>query len=280
MARWAIGDVQGCCAELDELLARLRFNADRDLLWFTGDLVNRGPASLATLRRVSALADNAIVVLGNHDLHLLAAAHVPGHKLRRIDTLAEVLAASDRERLLGWLIERPLAHHDPAHRDLLVHAGLVPQWDARQAAQLAGEVARSLRHDPRALLESMYGDKPDQWDEALSGTERLRFIINVLTRIRVCTPRGRIDLKQKGAPAEAQPPWQPWYAVKGRASAAIRVVFGHWSALGFYRSDGLLGLDTGCVWGGALTAVNLDDPEASPVAVPSRARAGNTAPRE
>jgi bis(5'-nucleosyl)-tetraphosphatase (symmetrical) len=280
MARWAIGDVQGCCAELDELLARLRFNADRDLLWFTGDLVNRGPDSLATLRRVSALADNAIVVLGNHDLHLLAAAHVPGHRLRRSDTLDAVLAASDRDRLLGWLIERPLAHHDRARQDLLVHAGLVPQWDAQLAAQLAAEVARSLRHDPRALLESMYGDKPDQWDEALSGTERLRFIINVLTRIRVCTARGRIDLRQKGTPAEAQPPWHPWFAVRGRASAATRIVFGHWSALGFYRSDGLLGIDTGCVWGGALTAVNLDDPEAPPVMVSAHANPGSTTPRE
>jgi bis(5'-nucleosyl)-tetraphosphatase (symmetrical) len=279
MTRWAIGDVQGCCAELDELLARLHFSADRDLLWFTGDLVNRGPQSLAALRRVSALADNAIVVLGNHDLHLLAAAHVPGHRLRRSDTLDEVLAASDRERLLGWLIERPLAHHDRARQDLLVHAGLVPQWDAQQAALLAGEVARSLRHDPRALLESMYGDKPDQWDEALSGTERLRFIINVLTRVRVCTARGRIDLKQKGTPAEAQPPWQPWFAVRGRASAATRIIFGHWSALGFYQSEGLLGLDTGCVWGGTLTAVNLDDPEAPPVAVASHARPGSAAPR-
>ena len=279
MARWAIGDVQGCCAELEELLARLRFKADRDLLWFTGDLVNRGPQSLATLRLVSALADNAVVVLGNHDLHLLAAAHLPGHKLRRSDTLDEVLAASDRDRLLGWLIERPLAHYDRAHQDLLVHAGLVPQWDAQQAARLAGEVARALRHDPRALLESMYGDQPDQWDEALSGTARLRFIINVLTRIRVCTAGGRIDLRQKGTPGEAQPPWQPWFAVRGRASAATRIVFGHWSALGYYRAEGLLGLDTGCVWGGALTAVNLDEPEAPPFAVPAHATAGRTAPR-
>jgi bis(5'-nucleosyl)-tetraphosphatase (symmetrical) len=280
MARWAIGDVQGCCAELNELLARLRFNADRDVLWFTGDLVNRGPESLAALRRVHALADNVIVVLGNHDLHLLAAAHVPGHKLRRSDTLGEILAASDRERLLSWLIACPLAHLDPERQDLLVHAGLVPQWDAPLAARLAAEVARALQHDPRALLESMYGDKPDQWDEALRGMDRLRFIINVLTRIRVCTAQGRIDLKQKGTPAEAQAPWQPWFALKGRASAATRVIFGHWSALGFYRSEGLLGIDTGCVWGGALTAVNLDDPEAPPVAVPAQLKPGSAVPRE
>ena len=273
MARWAIGDVQGCCAELDELLQRIRFNADRDLLWFTGDLVNRGPQSLATLRRVRSLAANAVVVLGNHDLHLLAAAFVPGQRLRRSDTLDEVLAASDREALLGWLVERPLAHYDSARNDLLVHAGLVPQWHAQLATQLASEVAQSLRHDPRAVLGSMYGDEPGQWDDALQGAERLRFIINVLTRLRVCTAQGRVDLRQKGPPGEARAPWMPWFKVPQRASAASRVIFGHWSALGFHRGDGVLALDTGCVWGGALTGVNLDDPEAPPVAVRARAAA-------
>ena len=273
MARWAIGDVQGCCAELDELLKRIRFNADRDLLWFTGDLVNRGPQSLATLRRVRALAANAIVVLGNHDLHLLAVAMVPEHRLRKGDTLDEILAASDRDALLGWLLERPLAHHDSAHHDLLVHAGLVPQWHAGQAAQLAGEVSAALRHDPRRLLESMYGDEPNEWDPALDGMARLRFVINVLTRLRVCTAKGRIDLKQKGPPASAEAPWMPWFRVPARASRATRVVFGHWSALGLHRADGVLGLDTGCVWGGALTAVNLDDPEAPAVAVQALAAA-------
>ena len=273
MARWAIGDVQGCCAELDELLQRIRFNADRDLLWFTGDLVNRGPQSLVTLRRVRSLAANAVVVLGNHDLHLLAAAFVPGQRLRRSDTLDEVLAASDREALLGWLVERPLAHYDSARNDLLVHAGLVPQWHAQLATQLASEVAQSLRHDPRAVLGSMYGDEPGQWDDALQGAERLRFIINVLTRLRVCTAQGRVDLRQKGPPGEARAPWMPWFKVPQRASAASRVIFGHWSALGFHRGDGVLALDTGCVWGGALTGVNLDDPEAPPVAVRARAAA-------
>ncbi|HVO00182.1 MAG TPA: symmetrical bis(5'-nucleosyl)-tetraphosphatase [Steroidobacteraceae bacterium] len=275
MSRWAIGDVQGCCAELEELLRRIRFNADRDLLWFTGDLVNRGPQSLATLRRVRSLAANAIVVLGNHDLHLLAAAFVPGQKLRRGDTLDEVLAAADRDALLGWLLERPLAHYDGARDDLLVHAGLVPQWHARQASQLAGEVAQALRHDPRAVLGSMYGDEPDRWDERLQGAERRRFIINVLTRLRVCTAQGRVDLRQKGAPGDARAPWMPWFKVPGRASAASRVVFGHWSTLGYYRGDGVLGLDTGCVWGGALTAVNLDDEQAPPVSVKARGAAAS-----
>ncbi|MDE2219146.1 MAG: symmetrical bis(5'-nucleosyl)-tetraphosphatase [Gammaproteobacteria bacterium] len=270
MARWAIGDVQGCCAELDELLARIRFNDERDLLWFTGDLVNRGPQSLATLRRVRALAANAVVVLGNHDLHLLAVAFVPGQRLRRSDTLDEVLAAPDREALLGWLLERPLAHYDSARSDLLVHAGLVPQWHAQLAAQLASEVAQALRHDPRAVLGSMYGDEPDRWSEGLQGVGRQRFVINVLTRLRVCTADGAVDLRQKGPPAAARAPWLPWFRVPQRASAASRVIFGHWSALGFHRGDGVLALDTGCVWGGALTAVDLDDPGAPPVAVRAR----------
>ena len=275
MARWAIGDVQGCCAELDALLQRIRFNADRDLLWFTGDLVNRGPQSLATLRRVRSLAANAIVVLGNHDLHLLAVAFVPEHRLRRADTLDEVLAAADRDALLGWLLERPLAHYDSAHHDLLVHAGLVPQWHAQQATQLASEVSQALRHDPRATLGSMYGDEPDRWDEALEGADRLRFIINVLTRMRVCTAQGRVDLRQKGPPGDSRAPWMPWFKVPGRASAASRVIFGHWSALGFHRGDGVLALDTGCVWGGTLTAVNLDDAEAPPVAIKARSTAAS-----
>lgn len=272
MARWAIGDVQGCCAELDELLQRIRFNADRDLLWLTGDLVNRGPQSLATLRRLRSLAANAVVVLGNHDLHLLAVAFVPGQRLRRSDTLDEVLAAADRDALLGWLLERPLAHYDSARNDLLVHAGLVPQWHAPLATQLASEVAQALRHDPRAVLGSMYGDEPSQWDDALQGADRQRFIINVLTRLRVCTAQGRVDLRQKGPPDEARAPWMPWFKVPQRASAASRVIFGHWSALGYHRGDGVLALDTGCVWGGALTGVNLDDPEAPPVTVRARAR--------
>ena len=270
MARWAIGDVQGCCTELEELLRRVRFNADRDLLWFTGDLVNRGPRSLATLRRVRALAANAITVLGNHDLHLLAAAWVPKHALRRDDTLREVLAARDRDALLAWLIERPLAHYDSARNDLLVHAGLVPQWHARRAMQLAGEVEVALRHDPRALLAAMYGDEPRQWADTLTGSARVRFIINVLTRLRVCTAQGRIDLKQKGTPADAHTPWLPWFQIRERASAATRVIFGHWSALGYYRTDHLVALDTGCVWGGSLTAVNLDDREAPPISVRGR----------
>lgn len=269
MARWAIGDVQGCCDELEQLLARIRFSGGRDRLWFVGDLVNRGPRSLKALRLVHALGDNAVSVLGNHDLHLLAVA-LAGEKLRKNDTLSEILAAPDRDELLEWLLLLPLAHFEPEHADLLLHAGVLPQWSVALTLQLAGEVQHALRDDPRMLLSGMYGDQPDRWQATLAGPDRLRFAINVLTRLRFCTADGRVDFKQKGKPDSAPKPWLPWFKVPGRASREQRIVFGHWSALGFHSERGVLALDTGCVWGGALTAVNLDDPQAPPVSVPSR----------
>lgn len=268
MARWAIGDVQGCCDELEQLLARIRFSSDRDRLWFVGDLVNRGPYSLQALRLVRSLGDNAVSVLGNHDLHLLAVA-LAGEKLRKSDTLSEILAAPDRDGLLEWLLLLPLAYFEPDHGDLLLHAGVLPQWTVAQTLQLAGEVQQALHDDPRALLSTMYGDQPDRWQATLTGLDRLRFAINVLTRLRFCTADGRVDFKQKGNPDSAPKPWLPWYKVPGRASREQRIVFGHWSALGFYCERGVLAIDTGCVWGGSLTAVNLDDPQAPPVSVPS-----------
>jgi bis(5'-nucleosyl)-tetraphosphatase (symmetrical) len=270
VARWAIGDLQGCCAEFEQLLAKIRFSADRDQVWLTGDLVNRGPESLRALRTVRAMSANIVTVLGNHDLHLLAVALTPDARLRRSDTLDDILAAADCDALLGWLLAQPLAHHDGAHNDLMVHAGLVPQWSAVQAAALAREVSVSLQHDPIALLGSMYGDEPRQWDESLTGIRRLRFIINVLTRLRACTPDGLIDLKQKGGPESLPAPLVPWFEVAERASRDTRVIFGHWSALGLRRSANLLALDTGCVWGGSLTAVNLDNEEMPVVSVPAR----------
>jgi bis(5'-nucleosyl)-tetraphosphatase (symmetrical) len=269
MARWAIGDVQGCSEELEELLALIRFNSDRDRLWFVGDLVNRGPYSLRTLRLVRSLDANAVCVLGNHDLHLLAVALV-GARLRRHDTLGEVLDAPDRDTLIEWLLQRPLAHQDPGHPELLVHAGLVPQWTVAQTLQLAAEVQQALASDARALLSRLYGDRPDRWEPTLSGFARLRFAINVCTRLRFCSSEGRINFEQKGPPDSAPPPWLPWYRVPQRASRAERIVFGHWSALGLHDADGVLGLDTGCVWGGSLTAVNLDAPGHAPLMVPSR----------
>lgn len=267
MARWAIGDVQGCADELDELIARIGFKADRDQLWFVGDLVNRGPHSLKVLRLVRSLGANALTVLGNHDLHLLAVALVQA-KIRKSDTLDAVLSAPDRDALLEWLVALPLAHY--AAGDLLLHAGLVPQWDVAQTLQLAAEVEQALRRSPERLLNSMYGDQPDRWQTSLKGAERLRFTVNVLTRLRFCTIEGRIDLKQSGKPGSVPPPLLPWFKVPHRASASTRIVFGHWSALGFHRGENVLALDTGCVWGGALTAIDLDAPQAAPVSVPSR----------
>jgi bis(5'-nucleosyl)-tetraphosphatase (symmetrical) len=270
VARWAIGDIQGCLLEFDELLKQIRFSADRDQLWLTGDLVNRGPNSLGTLRRVHDLADNLVTVLGNHDLHLLALVYGPKRKPRKSDTLDDILAATDRDALLNWLLRQPLLHFDAAHDELLVHAGLVPQWSTLQACALAREVEQALQTDPVALFAGMYGDQPDQWQESLRGTERHRFVINVLTRLRACTASGRVDLKQKGPVAEITAPYMPWFEVPLRASAATRVVFGHWSALGFLQRERLLSLDTGCVWGGALTAVDLDEPNRARVSVTSR----------
>lgn len=255
MSRYAIGDVQGCHDELRALLTTIGFSADRDRLWFVGDLVNRGPRSLEALRLVRALGDNATVVLGNHDLHLLAVA-CGCRSARRSDTLDEVLAAPDRDTLLEWLATRPLAHSEAG--DLLVHAGVVPQWTVETTLTLAREVEFALRDDPRDLFDHMYGDEPDQWSAGLAGTDRLRFAINVLTRLRVCTHDGRINLRLKGKPPAADSGWLPWFDVQSRSTRAARVVFGHWSALGLIVRDDVIGLDSGCVWGGALTAIDLD----------------------
>jgi bis(5'-nucleosyl)-tetraphosphatase (symmetrical) len=255
VSRYAIGDVQGCHTELRELLAQLKFSADRDQLWFVGDLVNRGPQSLEVLRFVRALGDNAVTVLGNHDLHLLAVA-CGSHRKRRSDTLDEIFTASDRDSLLGWLLNRQLAHHERG--DLMVHAGLVPQWTVGMALELAHEVESALRTDPRTLFDNMYGDEPSRWSDTLAGTERLRFAINVLTRLRVCTRDGEVDLRMKGKPPPGHPALRAWFEIETRRSTDARIVFGHWSALGLVVRKGVVGLDSGCVWGGALTALDLD----------------------
>jgi bis(5'-nucleosyl)-tetraphosphatase (symmetrical) len=255
VTRYAIGDVQGCRDELRALLARLKFSADRDQLWFVGDLVNRGPNSLATLRLVHGLRDNSVVVLGNHDLHLLAVA-AGVRRRRRSDTLDEVLAASDRDALLGWLGSSPLAHAQG--KDLMVHAGVLPQWTVKLTLSLAAEVEAALQHDPHTLLEQMYGNEPVRWDPRLAGMERLRFVINVLTRMRVCTADGHVDTSVKGGVPASPSPLRAWFEHPHRASGEARIIFGHWSALGLVQRAGVVGLDTGCVWGGALTALDLD----------------------
>ncbi len=261
MARIAIGDVQGCGEELQALVKRIGFSPDCDQLWFVGDLVNRGPRSLDVLRYVRSLGDAAIVVLGNHDLHLLAVAYGGQRKLRDGDTLDEVLKARDRGPLLEWLLHRPLAWQEPAapQGDLMVHAGLAPPWSASDVLRLAREVERELRDDPEQVFATMYGNRPDRWDESLQGADRRRFVINVLTRMRYCRPDGAIDLKLKGRPGSQPAPWRPWFDVAARASRGVRVICGHWSTLGLLQREDLLALDTGCVWGGGLTAVSLED---------------------
>jgi len=277
VSRHAIGDIQGCCDELRALLGRIGFSADRDRLWFVGDLVNRGPQSLEVLRYVRALGDNAIVVLGNHDLHLLAVA-CGCRSPRRSDTLNEVLQAPDRDALLEWLATRPLAHFEAG--DLLVHAGVVPQWTVEMTLSVAREVELALRNDPRNLFEHMYGDEPDHWRAELAGTDRLRFAINVLTRMRVCTDDGRINLRLKGKPPPGDSPWRPWFELESRRTRGTRVVFGHWSALGLILRDDVIGLDSGCVWGGALTALDLDGGRSSGCAPISVRCAGHQSPDE
>ena len=269
MATYAVGDVQGCCDELETLLDELRFDAGRDRLWFVGDLVNRGPRSLDVLRVVRSLGDAAVVVLGNHDLHLLAIARGATH-LRPADrTLQPILDAPDRESLCDWLQSRPLLHHDAALGVTMIHAGLPPQWDIALARRCAAELEAALRGDHSArLFAAMYGNQPDRWDDGLQGEDRLRFITNAFTRLRVCDGSGRMLLKYKGPPGKMPPQAMPWFRVPGRRSAGARIVCGHWSALGYHDGDGVLALDTGCVWGGSLTARRLDQP-APPVAIPS-----------
>lgn len=271
MATYVIGDVQGCFAALQALLDRIGFDARRDTLWFTGDLVNRGPQSLEVLRFVRDLGERAVTVLGNHDLHLLAvAAGASRHKAR--DTLEAVLAAPDRDELLAWLRRRPLVHHDPALGWLLVHAGLLPQWDVAQALALAHEV-QSLLADRAAagFFAHMYGDLPDHWRDDLQGVERIRVIINACTRLRYCDLEGNMDLRHKGRPGTQPPDLLPWFAVPTRRTRGTRVVFGHWSTLGRFQGEGVIGLDSGCVWGGSLSAVRLDGGEPRFVAVPCEA---------
>jgi bis(5'-nucleosyl)-tetraphosphatase (symmetrical) len=271
MALYAIGDVQGCDAELGALLGLLRFSADRDRLWFVGDLVNRGPDSLAVLRRIRSLGEAATVTLGNHDLHLLAVAYGSA-TLRSDDTLREILAAPDREVLLEWLAGRVLLHEDQALNLCMLHAGLAPQWDLTLARQCAREFEATLRRDPATLFATLYGDQPDRWDDVRDDVERRRFIANCFTRLRYVDADGRLALRVKGSPKKSQTgSLMPWFEAHGARWRGPRIVFGHWSTLGFFCNADVTSLDTGCVWGGTLTALRMDDPDARPVQVPCAA---------
>ena len=257
MAIYAIGDVQGCYRELQLLLMSLQFDPARDRLWFAGDLVNRGPHSLEVLRFVRDLGAAALTVLGNHDLHLLAAAADPA-RVKARDTLHPILDAPDRDELLDWLRHRPLLHHDAELGYTLVHAGLPPQWDLPLAQACAREVEEALRGTHTDYFAHMYGDEPRRWSNDLAGWERLRFITNCLTRLRYCGGDGHLALGHKGAPGSQPAGLVPWFEAPRRRSRNLNILFGHWSTLGAYTAPGIFALDSGCLWGGQLTALRLD----------------------
>lgn len=258
MATYAIGDIQGCYDELQHLLEQLDFDETRDQLWFVGDLVNRGPKSLPVLRFVKSLGDAAVTVLGNHDLHLLALAYGnPKHK--HSSNLNDVLAAPDRDELISWLKNRPLLHRDKNLAFTMIHAGLPPQWSMKTARACAREVESVLRSDAHTeYFLNMYGNEPKHWDENLQGMERWRFITNCFTRLRYCSPDGSLLLQQKGAPDNNTLKHMPWFTHPQRASRKKRILFGHWSTLGYQVCHNTWALDSGCLWGGQLTALRID----------------------
>ena len=256
MPTYVIGDPQGCHDSLLRLLDQLRFDATADRLWFVGDLVNRGPDSLAVLRWVKSLGDAAICVLGNHDLHLLAVAEGYG-RVHKGDTLDAVFAAPDRDELLAWLRRQKLAWRD--NEFLMVHAGVLPGWSVDDTLQRAAE-AEAVLQGPhyRDFFAQMYGNSPVAWDDALQGIERLRVIVNAFTRLRYCSAAGEMEFHYKGAPGTQPAGWLPWFEVPGRKSVDATIIIGHWSTLGLINRPGLIALDTGCLWGGRLTAVRLE----------------------
>ena len=257
MALYLIGDVQGCDAPLARLLAKVGYSPSRDTLYMLGDLVNRGPQSAAVLRRLMSYGNSAQCLLGNHDLSLLAVAR--GLRTpHRNDTMDAVLDAPDREAMLDWLRAQHMAMHE--HGVLMVHASVLPQWSAADVMRLAREVEGVLR-GPHLddFLPKMYGNEPAQWSESLQGAERLRVVVNALTRLRFCTTEGVMHLKATGGPDDAPHGTMPWFDVPGRKTEADTIAFGHWSTLGLLRRPGLIGLDTGCVWGGCLSALRLSE---------------------
>jgi len=271
MAVWAIGDLQGCYGPTQRLLEKIGFDPTRDRLWFCGDLVNRGGESVETLRLVHSLRENVVSVLGNHDLSLLAIAERREEEQRKVNPdLQGVLFAHDRDVLLDWLRARPLLHADRALGWMMVHAGLAPKWTTAMAEKHAREVEQKLRgNGAHKLLRNMYGDQP-AWSPGLAGYERDRAIINVFTRMRYCSPRGRIAFEHKDAPGTQPPGLYPWYEVPGRAERDLRIACGHWSTLGLFIGHGVHALDTGAVWGGKLTALQLDSEDLRVVQVPGR----------
>ncbi|MGH8168601.1 MAG: symmetrical bis(5'-nucleosyl)-tetraphosphatase [Woeseiaceae bacterium] len=260
MAVYAIGDIQGCYEPFRRLLDKLRFEPEKDRLWLTGDLVNRGPKSLKTLRFVQSLGDTAITVLGNHDLHLIAVANGIGRSREQNGPLAKLLRADDCDELVDWLRRRPLAHFSPDLNALMVHAGLHPRWTVKKTLARAAEVEAVLRSDAYLnFLPKLYGNSPSRWSGKLTGNKRLRFIVNCLTRMRMIDKDGRMDYSHKGPPGSARKGLIPWFEAPDARWRGTRVIFGHWSALGLIVKRDLIGIDSGCVWDGELTAVRLND---------------------
>jgi bis(5'-nucleosyl)-tetraphosphatase (symmetrical) len=274
MAIYAIGDVQGCFSALEALLARVKFDPARDRLWLVGDLVNRGPQSLEVLRFVKSLGASAVTVLGNHDLHLIAVA-AGCAKQDAGDTLQAVLQAPDRDELLAWLRAQRLAYAEGEY--LMVHAGLLPQWSAPDVLRLAGEVEAMLRSpDHEGFMKKMYGNHPLAWNEALTGDDRFRVIVNAMTRMRFCTAEGLMEFREKGGPDKTPAGYYPWFDAPGRKTAHLTMVCGHWSAMGYVQRADLLALDSGCVWGQCLTAVRLDDRQATQLSCAPRLDSAQT----
>lgn len=258
---FAIGDIQGCLSPLERLLDQISFNPNNDKLWFCGDLINRGPQSLETLRYIKALGDSAICVLGNHDLHFLAIASGAGTPKSK-DTFDEILAAPDRDDLCEWLRHCPLLHLDEELGYVMVHAGIYPGWRWNETLELAREAEAILRSpDHIVFFQGMYGNQPEKWDRSLQGLERTRFTINSLTRMRFCTEDLCLDLKHKGKPGQQPDGLQPWYEFMSLDNGGFEILFGHWSTLGALEKKGLIALDTGCIWGGKLSAFELNSRE-------------------
>lgn len=261
MATYAVGDVQGCYRALKKLLKKAHFNEDKDKLWVAGDLINRGPDSLKALRFIKKMGANATFVLGNHDLHLLAHAHGV-RDLNPKDTVASILTAKDSDELLDWLQHQPLLHYDPEFDAVLVHAGIPPIWSIEKALEYALEVESALSDSALAkdFFFNMYGNEPDIWQDTLEGTDRLRLITNYLTRMRFCSPTGKLELETKNSPELSPTGFAPWFSHKHHKWGNTQILFGHWAALmGQTHSTQFIGLDTGCVWGGELTMLRLDD---------------------
>jgi bis(5'-nucleosyl)-tetraphosphatase (symmetrical) len=260
MTDYAIGDIQGCYERLQDVLAKVAFSPSRDRLWVAGDLINRGPSSLQTLRYIESLGSSAVVVLGNHDLHLLAVA-LGGHALKNKDTLSDILDAPDHQHLLNWLCQQNLLVHDPARNFVMVHAGLPHIWGVEQAAGYAREVEAAISGPQAAdYFARMYGNQPACWDEKLQGMDRLRMITNYFTRMRFIAEDGTLEFAAKESAGDAPEGFAPWF--RFHRPDDVRVVFGHWAAIeGETDNDQFIGLDTGCVWGGSLTMMNLDSGE-------------------